>query len=890
MKSMKSVTVLLLCLALTAAFFVLPASATNGTEIVLYASPDGDDSGSGSIDMPFKTINGVKNYLKSMKDNIGSPVTVYLRGGIYSVDSPICFTDDDLSDVTFKAYKNEKVSVSGATPLTGFTESTVNNVRCFTKKLDTSVDNWYFRSLFSADTEKNICITRYPESGSFEIKDVDTADNLFTQENTCWEESFGNTSFNAYVEDIKVQIPDGGDAYVRVIHRWMDELSLVTEYEDDCGKVRMSRPASAKIESGDVYWFENVFAALDSPGEFYLEAETGILYYIPFEDENADTLTLYRPNTEFLLTVDGADSIKFEGISFCNTEWSLSVPADDGSLRAKSNIDSFQGSTDSTAAINISDAKGIEFVGCDFLNLGNCAIMFSSGSKDCKIENCRMKNIGSTAIAIWGENLPEGDENIISGISVNNNHIEAYGRHTYESVGVHLTYAESCNITHNEIHDGYYSGISCGWMWGHEYQVTKDIAIDDNLIYDIGQGWLGDIGGIYTLGEQPGTTLRGNVIVNVRCGTSKTSYGGNGIYTDAGSSYLLIENNLVYDCSANGINIGGNNKKNTVRNNIAAFCAQSQLNPGSGSTECVGIPCIATNNIFYSCCSPAILDINPGAFAESNNIMWDAQRGSRVFFNAGYNGDFERCDRLSKRVALANGFISNDIIADPLFVSAEARDFTLREESPASSVGFVAWDISNAGTQKGTQIGTERLPGGETSCSIIRDTSAFKVSGSKTYYKTLLIAFVLCLALAYAVSVIVFSFKVGKAPGSGKRAAAAWVIFAIAIVSGYFICINFINWNQTVYFIVSAVLCLNAGALQALFYVIRKPGGSTGRVILRAAIGAACFAAAFYAVIFFLDNIIDLKSSFSCLTTLAISAVYFSATVLRMCKHVSKES
>ncbi|NLA77797.1 MAG: hypothetical protein GX851_08240, partial [Clostridiales bacterium] len=100
-----------------------------------------------------------------------------------------------------------------------------------------------------------------------------------------------------------------------------------------------------------------------------------------------------------------------------------------------------------------------------------------------------MTIIGGNAVYIKGVN-EKGSASVTSGITVTDCHIKTYGRVFNNAIGVLLVHAYDCEISQNEIHDGFYTAISSGWMWGYAENITNNIKIKNNLIYDIGQGWL----------------------------------------------------------------------------------------------------------------------------------------------------------------------------------------------------------------------------------------------------------------------------------------------------------------------------------------------------------------------------------------------------------------
>lgn len=660
-------------------------------EFDIVVSPDGDDANEGSLENPLKTLEAAKEKAKSAETD--SQITVWFREGTYQIADTVEFTADDRADTLYRSYPGEKVEFSGAKEISGFSEATLNGVNVFVADVPIDSDEDYFRSLFKGD--KRLKRPEYPKEGTFKIKDPKLDEGIPSDFNV--EFFTHSAAFYAHKSDV-LDFANTGDVEVKVMHYWCDEHLPIHSIDTATGRIETTKPTAMTLRVDDNYIFENVKEALCLPGEWYLDRTEEKLYYVPEGSDTPENTVLYAGVTEQLFTFDNAQNISFQGIDFINTDWepegkysSFFGKVFNESHPLYNNLEYGavhpQAAYEVPAAINISASSGINFTDCRFENISYTAVKFENAAADCCIKSCLFNEIGANAVFIHGEFVVPASTRNIDVIDCN---IGNYGRIFNNAIGILLTHAIDCDLTNNEIHDGWYTGISVGWNWGYTPNSTNNINISNNLIYNIGNGWLSDMGGIYTLGIQPGTVIRGNVIHNVGCDEGQYGYGGWGIYLDEGSSEILVENNLVYDCSSETFH-QHYGRDNIIKNNIFAFGGEGAFIITRHEEH---NSLTAENNIFVvDDATMYSFDVDSDWFRDNGNLFWDYERGGNV-----YSGHTTKLgDRYTIPIVMSKGYYNNAVFADPLFKDAANRDFTLATNSPALETGFVPFEY-NAGT------------------------------------------------------------------------------------------------------------------------------------------------------------------------------------------------
>jgi hypothetical protein len=188
------------------------------------------------------------------------------------------------------------------------------------------------------------------------------------------------------------------------------------------------------------------------------------------------------------------------------------------------------------------------------------------------------------------------------------------------------------------------------------------------------------MGGIYCLGIAPGTQLRYNLIHDVL----SYAYGGWGLYTDEGSTGILMENNVVYRVK-DGAFHQHYGRDNVVRNNVLALSAtygQIRRSREEGHNSFT-----VERNILYSDGVPMLGgNWSNGNYRFDSNCYWDASGQAPTFPG-----------NLTLAQWQAKGYDAHSVIADPKFVDPATFNFDLQPDSPALKLGFQPIDTRQIG-------------------------------------------------------------------------------------------------------------------------------------------------------------------------------------------------
>lgn len=567
-----------------------------------YVSPTGNASAQGTKEDPLDSMESAKMKVETMNQNMTGDIVVYFEDGEYLVKDTVAFTSADSGSngyqVIYKAEDGAHPVLTGGVHVSGWSDAgdaehlgmmvadvNIENTRqLYVNGLMATRARGSISGSMERDGEKKVFTTYNGEHDAY---------TGFTVENTEIQ-NWKNPGDVEFVWDISwahriakvesIQSKDDTHSFIQM--RW--------------DTFKTGQIAGGVQIQGAPDYIENAYELLDEPGEWYFDRAAKKLYYMPEAGQDMNATDVIIPGVEEIITVTGdrnrkAGDICFEGLQFEYNTWltpsEMGWPEQQANFAhdPKEDFNMHAYSLAPGAAIETKYAQGITFDRCTFQNLGSAAVNLLEGSVDSMISNSVFKSISAGGIMVGGASITDAhpllpgdtiENHIKNGTShdeaqfvknntIKNNYFNEIGTEYKGSIAVVAGYTDHTVIKNNTIRNVAYSGISVGWGWGFWDQNGRyndgngdntpdsetpaayprfpkgDAAESRNNVIeanDISQCMmkLHDGAGIYTLGDMPDSTIKGNIVHD------NVGWPG-GIYLDEGSGGMTVTDNITYN-------------------------------------------------------------------------------------------------------------------------------------------------------------------------------------------------------------------------------------------------------------------------------------------------------------------------------------------------------
>jgi hypothetical protein len=658
-------------------------------QTTIYVAIDGNDAWSGRMpvippsnnDGPVASMTqAIKLARASRGTKPETGVTIKLRNGTHFLSEPLKLGPDD-SFLTIGAYQTETPVLSGGRKINDWKPATISSNKVLVADVPWVRTNAVpFRELWV--NNKRAARARHPDKGYLPVAALPdaTAD---------WEK--GHSRFQYATNDLQAW-PGITNAEMVVMTRWVESRLPIMGLDPTQRLVSFSKRSMFQLAPGDLYYVEGALEFLNQPGEWTLDVAAAKLYYVPRPGESAANLEAIVPNLSELIRIEGetnriVDNLHLQGLTFSHAEWYYPPSSGANKPGAALEVGGFaQAAVGVPGAIVAHNLRNSIIEKCRFIHLGNYALELGQGCQTNTVKDCVFYDLGAGGIKIGETGIPA--VNVVGGNIVTNCAIHDGGKVFASGEGIWIGQSPGNRLVNNSIYDFFYTGISIGWTWGYGPAASSNNLVAFNKVHHIGAKAdgdgpiLSDMGGIYTLGKQPGTTIMNNVWHDM----SGIRYGGWGIYLDEGSSGITVASNLVYRTTHGGFH-QHYGETNLIKNNVFALGRDQQLQ-FSRKEEHRSFS-LVTNIVFFDKGALQSGEWLNGQVLVDWNLYFDTRISNPAWFNVTPQTTFAKWQE--------SGHDQHSVFADPGFVDYSKNDWRLKTNSPAFALGFKQFDLSHAG-------------------------------------------------------------------------------------------------------------------------------------------------------------------------------------------------
>ncbi|MEI6501418.1 MAG: right-handed parallel beta-helix repeat-containing protein, partial [Armatimonadota bacterium] len=345
----------------------------------------------GGTDGPFATLERARDAIRALKKAGPLPaggVCVQVRGGHYALAGAVKLTAEDAgtetAPIVYCPYPGEKVTITGAWPITGFVPDRGQIV-----KADVGAQGFkgvYFRQLF-LDGKRQV-LARYPNydasnphGGGFAYVD---GEPLSMYRDLPEEEL---RVIHAKAPDARVWAhPEQGEVLIFPRYNWINMIVPIASADAAARTITLAKDISwgnfKGIRPLDRYYVRNLPEELDAPGEWYLDKGTWTLYYWPPRPLTNATVRAPKAETLFELSAK-ADWITLRGFTLEGCDGTaVALNGASHCLIAGNTIHDTGARLDGSYGVSVWGGRDCGVVGNDMYEICNYAIRLESDWSD----------------------------------------------------------------------------------------------------------------------------------------------------------------------------------------------------------------------------------------------------------------------------------------------------------------------------------------------------------------------------------------------------------------------------------------------------------------------------------------------------------------------------
>ena len=366
--------------ALIIVLAVVALVSENALAAQFYVAPGGDDANPGVLERPFATLHRAQEAARRTAG--GEPVTVFLRGGTYYLPQTLVFTAEDSgterAPVTYVAYRDETPVLSGGIGL----------------KLE-----WqpYRDGIVKAAVPEGL-----------------VTDQLFVNGRRQPMARYPNFDptirhFNGYAADAfsparaaRWADPRGGFIHAMHAHEWGDFHYLITgknagnEVVYEGGWQNNRRMGMHKTYR----MVENIFEELDAPGEWFHDAQVGMLYFYPPTDLDLGKASVEAVRLKHLIEFRGTQDkpvrfVTLQGLTFRHAARTF---MENKEPLLRSDWTTYRG-----GAILFDGAEDCALRECTLDQVGGNAVFVNKYNRRIAVRGCHIVGSGANGVAFVGD-------------------------------------------------------------------------------------------------------------------------------------------------------------------------------------------------------------------------------------------------------------------------------------------------------------------------------------------------------------------------------------------------------------------------------------------------------------------------------------------------------